>query len=205
MISPNFSLIAVGVLLAVAAGFGMTIVIRTYIRFCGRRVVTCPESKQPASVHIDLKRLIRGSILGKANLRLDQCSRWPERADCGQDCLSEIKADPENCLVWNMVDEWFDGKSCAYCQKPFGEIHWHDHQPALLGPDRSMVQWNEVPPENLPQIFRTYLPVCWNSFIAEEFRRKNPDRVIDRIGERNASLAYVPKEPESEQGAKPLR
>ena len=197
MSSAVLILIFIGVLFAAALIFGLAVATGAYARFRGERVITCPENKQPAAVHLNMSKVARKAMLGKLDLRLDQCSRWPERAGCGQDCLSQISADPEKCLVWNLVDDWYKGKSCAYCQKPFGEIHWHDRHPALLGPDRSIVQWNEVPPENLPQIFQNYLPVCWNCYIAEEFRRKNPERVMDRTWERDASGAYVPKDADS--------
>ncbi len=196
-------LIAVLVLFAgVIVSFGVYLATQIFVRYRGKRVITCPETTQPAAVHVNALKAAREAVFGRTDIRLDQCSRWPERAGCGQECLSQIKADPEKCLVWNLVDEWYRGKSCAYCQKPFGEIHWHERHPALLGPDRSIVQWNEVPPENLPQIFQNYLPVCWNCYIAEEFRLKNPGRVIDRTWERGAGGEYVPKEPGSKVDAK---
>ncbi len=196
-------LIAVLVLFAgVIVSFGVYLATQIFVRYRGKRVITCPETSQPAAVHVNALKAAREAVFGRTDIRLDQCSRWPERAGCGQECLSQIKADPEKCLVWNLVDEWYRGKSCAYCQKPFGEIHWHERHPAMLGPDRSIVQWNEVPPENLPQIFQNYLPVCWNCYIAEEFRLKNPGRVIDRTWERGAGGEYVPKEPGSSVDAK---
>jgi len=194
MFPPHTILKLFEVLVLAGLSFGLAIALGSSIRYRGKRVVKCPETKQPAAVHIDLTRLAREAIYRRPSLKLDQCSRWPERASCGQECLAEIKADPDLCLVWNMVDEWYEGKSCAYCQKPFGEIHWHERHPALLGPDRSIVQWNEVPAEDLPKIFQNYLPVCWNCYIAETFRRKNPERVVDRIWERGAGGEYVPKE-----------
>ena len=202
MVLSNLITAVVVLFLAVIVSFALFLAIRELVRYHGKRVITCPETKRPAAVHVNMMKVAREAVLGKPNIRLDQCSRWPERANCGQDCLSQIKADPESCMVWNIVDDWYKGKSCAYCQKPFGEIHWHDRHPALLGPDRSVIQWNEVPPENLPQIFQNYLPVCWNCYIAEEFRRKNPDRAMDRVWDRGAGGAYVPKEPDSPQGSK---
>jgi hypothetical protein len=92
-----------------------------------------------------------------------------------------------------MVKEWYRGKACAYCQRPFGEIHWHDRQPALLAPDRISVQWDEVPAQKLPEVFATHLPICWNCHIAETFRRQHPEMVTERRWERNASGAYEPK------------
>jgi hypothetical protein len=202
VLASHLILVVLGLFLAVVASLGVFLALRTFLRYRGQRVITCPETHQPAAVHVNVVRAAREAVFGKSNVRLDQCSRWPERAGCGQECLSEVKADPEHCLVWNMVDEWYRGKSCAYCQKPFGEIHWHERHPALLGPDRTVAQWNEVPPENLPQIFQNYLPVCWDCYIAESFRRKSPERVIDRTWERGAGGEYVPKNLDNTQERK---
>jgi hypothetical protein len=181
-----------------------TMAFRAYLRYRGKRVITCPETENAAAVHVDVANLAREAVFGKHHLRLDQCSRWPERHNCGQECLSQIEADPEGCLVWNMVDNWYKGKSCAYCQKPFHEIHWHDRQPALLGPDRNTAQWSEIPPENLPVVFQNFLPVCWNCFIAENYRRQHPEQLVDRKWERGAGGEYAPKETEEDVPAKPI-
>jgi hypothetical protein len=194
MVLANFILGAIVILLVIGAVYALTIAVRTYRHYHGERVITCPETRKPAAVHIDLGGAAREALFGKATIHLDQCSRWPERQNCGQECLSEVNADPEKCLVWNMVDQWYHGKSCAYCQKPFGDIRWHDRHPALLGPDRNVVQWNEVAAENLPGIFQNYLPVCWNCYIAETYRREHSDRVVERRWERGAGGEYVPKE-----------
>jgi hypothetical protein len=71
-------------------------------------------------------------------------------------------------------------------------MHWHDRHPALLSPDRVAKQWNEIPAEKLPEVFQT--PVCWDCYIAETFRRQNPDRVLDRTWQRGAGGEYVPEE-----------
>ena len=191
---PPHTIWALFAILGIAAlSFGLAVTLGSYIRYGGKRVVNCPETRQPAAVHIDLAKVAREAIYRTPRLKLDECSRWPERASCGQECLAELKDDPAHCLVWNMVEEWYKGKSCAYCQKHFNEIRWHERQPALLGPDRSLLQWNEVPAENLPLVFETFLPVCWNCFIAETFRRKNPQRVVDRAWQRGPGGEYVPK------------
>jgi hypothetical protein len=127
-------------------------------------------------------------------VRLDQCSRRPERQKCGQECLSQVYADPQHCLVWNIVGEWYHGKSWAHCQKPFTDMHWHDRRAALLSPEREAKPGNEIPAETLPQAFQMYLPVCSDCYIAETFRRQNPDRVLDRAWGRGASGEYVPQE-----------
>jgi hypothetical protein len=199
MVLTNLILAAVLVLVIGSIVFGGVLVFRNYLRFRGQRLVTCPETHQAAAVHVNAGKAAATALIGKQEVRLDQCSRWPERRSCGQDCLSEIKADPGHCLVWNIVAAWYKGKSCAYCQKPFEDIQWHDRHPALLSPERVATQWNEVAAEQLPKIFETYLPVCWNCYIAETYRRQNPDRVLNRTWERGPGGEYTPKD--EEEGA----
>lgn len=190
----NLILAAILVLLVGTAVYGIAIGFRAYLKYRGTRLVTCPETHAAAAVHVNSGKAATMALLGKQQVRLDQCSRWPERQNCGQDCLSQVNADPESCLVWNIVDEWYEGKTCAYCQKPFGPIHWHDRAPALLSPERIAKPWNEVPPEQLPTVFETHMPVCWNCYIAETFRQKNQDRVLNRNWDRGAGGEYTPKE-----------
>jgi len=200
----NLILVAILILVLSAAVFALTMAIGTYIRFRGKRLITCPETLNPAAVHVNVARAARETVFGEPRIRLDQCSRWPERQDCGQECLSQVHADGDSCLVWNMVEEWYRGKSCVYCQKPFGEIHWHDHHPALLGPDRNAMQWNEIPSENLPAVFQNYLPVCWNCFVAETYRRQHPGQLVDRKWDRSAGGEYIPGEHVAPATQKPI-
>ncbi len=194
MVFSNLIFETIIVLAVGATVFGLAVALRAYVRYRGQRVITCPETHRAAAVHVDANKAARKAIFGKSYVHLDQCSRWPERQNCGQECLSQVNADPAACLVWNIVDQWYKGKSCAYCQKPFVNIHWHDRHPALMAPDHTCVQWNEVAPEKLPEVFESYLPVCWNCYIAETFRRKNPEKVLDRTWERGPGGEYIPKE-----------
>jgi hypothetical protein len=151
-----------------------------YRRFQGTRVVACPETKAPAAVAVDAIHAALTAVLGPPRLRLKRCSRWPERRDCGQECLAQIEAAPQDCLVRTMLTRWYQDKSCVYCGKPLGEIHWLEHKPALMSAERKTVEWREVPPEALPQVLATHLPVCWSCHIAETFRRQFPELVVDR-------------------------
>ncbi|MBI3405996.1 MAG: hypothetical protein HY046_11120 [Acidobacteria bacterium] len=153
---------------------------RLYYSLRGKRLITCPENKLPEAVDIAAKQVALQAVFGQPHLRLSDCSRWPEMAGCGQECLRQIEANPEGCLVWNIVDRWYVGKKCAYCHTQFDHIHWHDHPPALCSPEGITVQWYEIAPEQLPAIFATYQPVCWNCHIAETFRRQHPELVTDR-------------------------
>ena len=77
-----------------ALSFGLAVTLGSYIRYGGKRVVNCPETRQPAAVRIDLAKVARQAIYRTPSLKLDQCSRWPERASCGQECLAELKGRP---------------------------------------------------------------------------------------------------------------
>ncbi len=153
---------------------------RFYFKLRGKRLVTCPETKQPAAVELDAKQAAREAVFGTPRLRLSECSRWPERRDCGQVCLRQIESAPEECLVRNIVSKWYAGKTCVYCRKPIDEIDWLDHRPALLDPEGKTVQWDKVPAEKLPEVFSTHGPVCWSCHIAETFRREHPELVVER-------------------------
>jgi len=152
------------------------------LTYRGTRVVTCPENGSVAAVEVDARHAAATAFRRQPELRLAACSRWPEKAGCGQDCLRQIEAAPEDCLVRTMLTRWYAGKTCSYCGKPFGLVHWHDHKPALLALDGRTVEWSQVPPEQVPEALDHDRPVCWNCHIVETFRREHPDLVVDRPG-----------------------
>ena len=73
------------------------------------------------------------------------------------------------------------------CSRPFETIHWHDHRPGLLTPDGVPATWEAFPAETIHQALETHQPVCWNCTIAETFRNRFPDRVVDRDPDKTAS------------------
>jgi hypothetical protein len=170
----------IGLLVLVGVIFGVRKLIQTYLRYKGRMLVTCPETQAPAGVTVAAGRAAWTGMGGEARLRLQSCTRWPERQACGQQCLAQIEAAPENCLVRRILTDWFRDKRCAYCGRPIGEVHWHDRKPTIIGPDRKTVAWQELPVEHLPEMLKNYLPVCWDCHIAETFRREHPELVTDR-------------------------
>ena len=173
------------IIAALVAGSALVVLravpgVRAYLQFRGQRLVTCPEIQEPESVKVAASEAGLGAFFNEPTLRLKECSRWPERQNCGQDCLQQIEEDSEKCLVWNIVSKWYDGKDCVFCHKPIGTLHEWDHAPALLGPDFNTKEWKDVRPEELPKTFSTHQPVCWNCHIAETFRRIRPELVTDR-------------------------
>jgi len=179
---PVTMLIAIAVLVLAAGLFVFRAVpgVRAYFNNRGRRLITCPETHKSEAVEVDAKEAALGAFLSEPTLHLKQCSRWPERSNCGQECLSQIEADAGNCLVWNVVERWYEGRTCAFCHRPFGKLHHLDHAPALRGPDGKTIEWRDVPPRLLPEVFATHQPICWTCHVTETFRRLHPELVVNR-------------------------
>ena len=194
-----------GVILIAGTLIGLIMAARTYFKYWGKSLVTCPETRKPAAVRVDAGRAVRNVLEGKrVRIHLDQCSRWPEREHCGQECLSQIENDPAACSVWGIAQQWYRGRACAYCRKPIEKIHWHDHRPALLSLEKKTVQWSEIPAEKLPEVFETHLPVCWSCHMAETFRREHPERIVYRPWKRGAMGEYIPDESEHAPDPQPF-
>lgn len=153
---------------------------RTLAGLRGTRLVTCPETGRPVAVDLDLPYSVTRSAFGRPHFRLKDCTRWPERAGCGQTCLGDLEAAPHDCLVRTVLANWYAGKQCAFCHREFGEIHWHDHKPALVDSQGITREWADFPAETIPEVLKTHAPACWNCHIAETFRRERPDLFVDR-------------------------
>ena len=146
-------------LLTLALGYLLFRGLRSYFKLRGKRLVTCPETQKPAAVDLDAIHLARDAAFGTPQLRLSECSRWPERQECGQECLKQIEAAPEGCLVRRIVADWYAGKTCVICGKPVDATEeWVGHVPALLNPEKKTVYWDKIAAEGLPEVFQTHCP-----------------------------------------------
>ena len=159
---------------------------RAYLKFRGKRLITCPENEKPAAVNGDAKRAGAEALAGTPHLRLSECSRWPEKRNCGQECLRQIELAPEGCLVRTIVTQWYEGKHCTVCGRLIHEVEWMGHKPALLDPQRRTVHWDAVAAERLPEYFETHAPVCWDCHIAETLRREHPELITERPWRQNS-------------------
>ncbi len=169
------------VVIAIAAALLLSGFLRTWIRFRGVRVITCPENHESAAVKVDAFRAAEwAAIAGEAPLRLSKCSRWPEMAGCGQECLAQIESSPEACALQSIVTAWYDGKRCVSCQKEIGAIVWHERPPALRAPDGTSREWKEIAPETLPRVFTTHQPVCWPCHVRDTFVHEHGELVVQR-------------------------
>ena len=155
-------------------------VMESWLRYRDTRVVVCPENREAVAVEVDASHAAWSAPQGRPDLRLEDCTRWPEKAGCGQECLSQIESSPEACRVRTILTDWYKARPCAFCGKVFGEIHWHDHKPGLLAPDDSLVAWKDFRPEQVIDVLESHKPVCWDCQLAESFRRDHPELVTER-------------------------
>jgi hypothetical protein len=75
----TYILCALAVLAAGVLAFGVNRGLRTYLKFRGKRIVSCPETHQAAAVRVAAGNAAAEAALGQGHLKLSACSRWPER------------------------------------------------------------------------------------------------------------------------------
>jgi hypothetical protein len=172
-------ILILGIVFALSWIPAMVVYFKARRRDSGERVITCPETHSTEVVRVDAGHAAWTDMRGDKDLRVESCSRWPEKADCGQDCLAEIECAPDGCLVRERLTSWYWGASCALCGMEIGPVRWLDHRPGLRGPEGRTLFWDEVSAKELPEVLRTHQPICSDCLIAESFREKFPDRVLD--------------------------
>ena len=158
----------------------IAIFVALFLRYRGKRIVTCPETKLPVGVEISAAKAAGTWIVSQPRFVVTACSRWPERAGCDQACAPQVEASPDETLVRTIVAKWYAERTCVYCANPIREIGGSAVPPALLSPDGELHEWSDVAAEELPQILASAVGVCARCELVEDFRRRFPDRVIDR-------------------------
>lgn len=80
--------VVIAAIIAVAVCYVLLpVVADTFRRFRAKRSLRCPETGREAEVGIDAGRAALTSAFGRALLRVKNCSLWPERKECAQDCV----------------------------------------------------------------------------------------------------------------------
>lgn len=154
--------------------------IHVWWKYRGPGVVTCPENQRPAGVRVDSHTLTSAALGKPQALRLSSCSRWPERQNCGQECLNQLAASPEDCMVRNLLLQWFEGKKCTHCGLDIGPVSLAGAKPAVLRADERSVEWSEIPAEQLQETLSAARPICFACHLAEKMAREHQSLVIDR-------------------------
>ncbi len=158
----------------------LRVVFGAYAKYAGGAVVVCPETRAAAGVEIDKTHAAWSSFAAHPGLRLKNCSRWPEREDCGQECLAQIRETPQNCMVRHLLAAWYAGKTCVTCGRDLSHIDWTEHQPCVQLPGGKTAEWSDLPYERVPELLASGRPLCWNCHVLENFRGLHPELVIER-------------------------
>jgi len=167
----------------VAAVLAVIAVVRVALvwwKYRGARVITCPENLRPAGISIAAGHAAANLFAKHPQLKLSACSRWPEHAGCGQECLSQVAAAPEDCLVRNILVQWYAGKRCVTCGLPFGEISLAGVKPAVLCADKVSVEWSEIPADRLSETLAAGSPICFACHMGNTLVRTHPELAVDR-------------------------
>jgi hypothetical protein len=177
----NQTFVALLIGIAVLAYVAMAMV--AYVRMRGTRIITCPETNAPAAVKVDAAHVAMHGMLEHGDIRLECCSRWPEREGCDQGCTRQIADEPMNTRVFNIVSRWAEDKSCAICRRSMPALTVSGPPLGLVSvasPTLMTVSWDEIPAEQIPAALASHLPVCPNCHLVESFRRDHAELVVDR-------------------------
>lgn len=125
-----------------------------YRRYSGSRLVACPENQQTAVVSIDLPHAAATEMDGITELRLCECSRWPESANCGQGCVEQaVRTEPYRSGIAKAATQQIYhlpivlAAFAAWCMGAFWHSHFMFRDPWMdavgLGHDqvKQMVWW----------------------------------------------------------------
>jgi len=89
------------------------------------------------------------------------------------------------------LKRFFDGKQCVICKRPVPPIHRTGLKPGLWNPTTHETHsWDQIPNGDLSSMLEGQLALCPSCVVAESFRQRFPDRVVDR--ERSLQSASRP-------------
>jgi hypothetical protein len=91
----NPLLVILAVLLLGALYVVLPVVASAYGKYRGVKRPLCPETGEPADVTLNLRHAVATAAVGRADVKVMSCSRWPERHGCDQNCVESIEAGSE--------------------------------------------------------------------------------------------------------------
>ena len=107
---------------------------------------------------------------------MKSCSRWPEKGDCGQECLAQINPSTEN--LERLLQKWYQGKTCAICERPLTPADWRRSRLALLNEQQKLFELRHMHLYEIPSALDHMAPLCWNCHQEERTRQAEPPRIL---------------------------
>ena len=84
------SAVAIAIIICAAAFFLLRMFVK-FVQFRGPRQVLCPETGSIAIIRINSLYAAVSSAVADPDLRVSDCSLWPERQGCREDCVVCIR------------------------------------------------------------------------------------------------------------------
>jgi hypothetical protein len=167
-------LFVIGAILLVALPVGLSL--QSYFRNRGRRTVICPENHESVTVELDNKYAFSTALRGEEHDRLHSCTRWPEKGDCGQECLLQVNPSPEN--LERLLQKWYQDKSCAICSRRLTPADWRRSRLALLNEKHKLFELRHMHLDEVPSALDRMKPLCWNCHQEERARQAVAPRML---------------------------
>lgn len=163
-------------------GAPVAMALQDYYKNRGRKSVKCPDNGQPVDVEVDNEYAFQTSLRGLEHSRLQSCSRWPEKGECGQECLAQVDPSPEN--LERLLSKWSDGKGCAICTRAITPDDWRQGRLGVLNQHHELFELRDMPAEGLQTVLEHTRPLCWKCHQEERERQAVPHKIFkgDRFG-----------------------
>jgi hypothetical protein len=168
-------------------GLPVALSLQNYFRNRGRLAAVCPESHAPVNIEVDNNYAFWTALRGVEHSRLKSCTRWPEKGDCGQECLAQVEPSPEN--VEKLMLKWYKGKTCAICARAITPPDWRRSRLAWLDEQHKLIELRQVNLSQLQTALATMRPLCWTCHREERERQAVPARILK--GDRHELEAAV--------------
>jgi hypothetical protein len=97
------------------------------------------------------------------------------------DAAGESPVSRHDQATIDLLKRFFDGKECALCKRAIPPVQRTGLKPGLLNPTtHETYSWDRIPHDNLTAVLETHSPLCPTCQVAESFRQRHPDLVVDR-------------------------
>lgn len=164
MILPVYMLFVLGVAVATL------VILMVHHRRPKSNVIICPETLNSAEIQVDRMHQLYTLWRDQKETRLKSCTRWPERAECDQDCIAQVEPGPA--VIDRILGRWYDSKNCAICAMPLVRTDFQRGKAAALDRDGALVELREMNWNEFPMSLERFDPICWKCHATELQRRR---------------------------------
>jgi hypothetical protein len=154
---------------ALVTGLPLAATLHTYYENRGPGAVRCPDTGESADIEIDHGFALKSAMRGQQHSRVKSCSRWPQNGECGQECLVQVDASPEN--LERLFARSFTGSSCAICTREITPSDWRQGRLGVLGQEQHLLELRDMPVDDLQSTLQETRPLCWQCHQGEKARQ----------------------------------